>query len=173
MLPPFVRNYLLKALGGTADVLEGLLLPLAVDDPRWDFRPDPERFTLREIIAHLADWNPIFLERMIRACQEQDPALFSIDEGRLAIDRDYAHSDPKENLRRFRAGRQAMIQQLSGWTPDEWQRVSRYLRDAEDAGTAITIEQWAIQTLSHDGYHTQQVSEWLAKSAKEGSPGEP
>ena len=54
MLPSLARIYLISALEGTPDVLNGFLAPLGPEDQRWDFRPDPERFTLREVVAHLA-----------------------------------------------------------------------------------------------------------------------
>ena len=45
MLPSFGITYLLTALGGTPDVLDALLAKRHADDPVWDARPDPERFT--------------------------------------------------------------------------------------------------------------------------------
>ena len=66
MMPAAVRKYLLSALAGTPVVADRLLLDVHADDPRWDFRPEPDRFTLREVVAHLADWEPIHLERLTR-----------------------------------------------------------------------------------------------------------
>ena len=34
---------------------------------RYDERTNPSRFTLREAVAHLADWEPILRDRIARA----------------------------------------------------------------------------------------------------------
>lgn len=52
---PFTRKYLVGALDGAPDVFESLLAGLT--DAEIDRRPDPDRFTLREMMAHLADWS--------------------------------------------------------------------------------------------------------------------
>jgi hypothetical protein len=162
MLPPFARKYVLIALSGTPDVLDGFLKALPSDDPRWDFRPDPERFTLREMIAHLADWNPIFQERVTRICAEEAPVLPDRDEGQIAVDRDYAHSDPQASLSRFRAGRAQLLAYLQSLEPEQWERTGSYMADHPRGSGAITVEDWAVQVVAHDGYHTQQTAQWLA-----------
>src|SRR5690348_11093850 len=125
MIPPVVvRRYLITGLSGTPDVLDGFLKSLPADDPLWDFRPDPDRFTLREIVAHLADWEPIVLERAARTRTENEPHLPDIDEGRLAIEHDYAHSDPHRSLARFREGRVTLINLLRSVEETEWGRLA-------------------------------------------------
>ena len=53
-------DYLLSALEGAPDVIAALLDGVPPDDALWDRRPDPERFSLREIVAHLADWDGVY-----------------------------------------------------------------------------------------------------------------
>lgn len=158
MLRPASRKYLLTALAGTPDVLDGLLQAVPTEDARWDNRPDPERFTLREIVAHLADWNPIFLDRLARTRDEAEPVLEDCDEGRIAIDHDYAHSDPHAGLKRFREGRAALLDLLRALPEDAWQRIGH----RPPLLGPLTMEAQAVVILGHDGYHTQQVAQWLA-----------
>ena len=158
MLPPLVLKYFLTALSGTPDVLESLLQKIPVESATWDFRPDPERFTLREVMAHLADWNPIFLGRLERTLAEEDPLLPDIDEGQIAIENDYAHSNPHDSLGRFREGRAELMAFLRTLEGSDWERTAQ----RPPLGN-LTMEQLAIMILSHDGYHTQQVAQWLAK----------
>lgn len=66
MLLPMMHDRIHSALTGTPDVLDALLGPLTAGDPRKDLRPHPERFTLREIASHLADYDAIYLERLTR-----------------------------------------------------------------------------------------------------------
>jgi hypothetical protein len=153
------HKYLIKALAGTPDVFDSILAGLKSDDPRWDVRPDPERFTLREMVAHVADWNPIFEERIRRIRVEEEPVLPSYDEGQFAIDRDYAHSNPIANLNRFREGRATLVALYNEIRDDEWERVGFYA-----AVNRFTIETYLALMVGHDGYHTAQAANWLKET---------
>jgi hypothetical protein len=158
--PEYTRKYLLTGLGATPDVLEALLKDIGREDTIWDFTPDAERFTLRSIMAHLADWEPIFLDRIIRTRDENEPELADVDEGQVAIDRNYAASEPRESLARFRAGREALMQTLTDLPSDRWALVARRYFGP------ITILNQAVLIIGHDGYHTQQVAQWLSAARK-------
>ncbi len=156
MMPPAVRSYLIAALSGTPDVAERLLNDLDTDDPRWDFRPDASRFTLREVVAHLADWEPINLERITRMQEDDNPMLADIDEGKMAADNDYANSDPHGSLAWMRSGRQKFVARLGTLRDEEWTRAGH----RERLGP-MTIEIFAALVTAHDGYHMQQIAQYL------------
>src|SRR3712207_1628089 len=99
MLPANVHGYLLGALEGAPDLFDHLLRGLT--DEEADRRPDPERFTLREMMAHLADWEEVFARRMALTRDEEYPILQGYDEGQWAIDHDYAHADLATQARLF------------------------------------------------------------------------
>jgi hypothetical protein len=136
-------------------VVERLLKDATQAD--FDRRPDPERFTIREVIAHLADWEAVWLERSERAARENEPELPGYDEGQWAIDRDYAHSNVGEQLARFRAGRERYLALLHELQPEAWDRAGR-----REWGR-ISVGEQAVLALGHDGYHTLQISEWLRR----------
>jgi hypothetical protein len=155
MLSPVARQYLLYALQGTPDVLEALLQNVQ----NWDFTPDPERFTLREIVAHLADWEPVCIERFTRIRDEDEPHLPSWDENAKAIEHDYAHSDPHEQLILFRERRATTLDLLRAMPEDAWTRIGH-----REVVGAISIESQVTVMLGHDGYHTQQIAQWRQAS---------
>ena len=155
MLPPFAMKYVLTGLEGTPDVVEALLHALPAEDTRWDARPDPERFTLREIVAHLADWEPIFSGRIERIRDEEMPFLPDVDEGNIAIQNDYAHSNPRACLARFRVGRAALLEILRVLPPSAWERLGN-----RDPIGVMTLENLVVLILGHDGYHTRQIAQW-------------
>lgn len=157
--PPSARNYLIKALAGMPNVLDRLLMDLGPDDPRWDMSPDPLRFSLREVVAHIADWEPIWLERFTRTQGESRPFLPSVDEGQLAIANDYKHQDPIQNLARYRKGRAELVKFLDTLEGADWSK----LAEREFVGP-LTMQMMASYVLSHDGYHLSQIVEWLSKS---------
>ncbi|MDE2127062.1 MAG: DinB family protein [Armatimonadetes bacterium] len=161
-MPPIVTDYLLHGLDATPAVLASMLEPVAVADRRWNHRPDPERFTLREMVAHLADWEVIFRSRMVRILREDHPALEGIDEERLAIDNDYASCDPLAQLAVYVAERKASLTFLHGLSGDQWLRWGSRLPNVP----RLSISDTAVLMLGHDGYHLQQCAEWLRASTE-------
>lgn len=157
MLPDKGREYLLHGLSATPDVIDRLLRDASAAD--FDRRPDPARFTIREVIAHLADWESIWMERLSRMRSEDNPLLPGYDEGQLAIDHNYGQTDIREQQQRFRAGRERLLGFLRDLRPQDWSR--RGLRD--EVGP-LDIEGLATFVLGHDGYHTKQIAQLLNAS---------
>ena len=146
-------KYLLGALEAAPEVFEHLLQNLSEEEA--DFRPDPERFTLREVIAHVADWDAIFLMRMKRTRDEHEPFLPDIDEGQIALDHNYARSNVHEQLQVLAARRAQLAEFARGISPEQWQRVGVH----ERAGR-LTLEGLATLIALHDTYHVRQVTQW-------------
>lgn len=154
MLPAKSRYYMMHGLRGAPAVIERLLKDAVEAD--FDRRPDPERFTVREVMGHLADWEGVWLERAKQIANEDNPHLQGYDEGQWAIDHDYARMDTAEQIARFRAGREALVSFLSALKPNDWERACTH----DEWGTS-SIESMAVLVLGHDGYHTSQIAEWL------------
>ena len=153
------KNYLLTALEAGPDLLETMIEGLT--DAEADLRLDPERFTIREVIAHLADWEPIFLSRMQRICAEDRPKLISLDEGQLAIDHEYHKTVPQLELKRFREGRQTLLAFLREREASEWHRLGDHFIGE------LTLEAIAFLPAIHDSYHLKQIDDYR-KVAKKG-----
>jgi hypothetical protein len=155
-LPIAARDYLFQALEATPVVVAQLARGVAADDPRWDRRPDPERFTLREALAHLADWEPIWLERVSRIAEAGNPFLPSVDESALAIENSYSEQPPSRSIDRFLSGRRELVAFLRTVPDEAWDLTG----DREFVGV-LTLQQQAYFALSHDGYHMRQIVEWI------------
>lgn len=152
---PYVHRYHLRALSSVPILANHLLDQLS--DGEADFTPDRERFTIREAIAHLADWDEIWLARIERICAEDNPELANIDEGQLALDRNYAQIPVADSLAKFRNRREALVARLSEVTPEQWSRSA--LRP--EIGV-LTLENLALLIPLHDNYHLTQFAEWRA-----------
>lgn len=151
------RRYVLAGLTGTTTVIAVLLNNFSSDDPRWDIQPDPERFSLREMTAHLADWDEIWLERAVRIVTEETPELPDVDEGLIAVARDYAHQDPRANLARFATGRAKLVAYFDAVPEIAWSRKGNRPPTIGE----IELDALAALILGHDGYHTKQTAEYL------------
>ncbi len=159
MFAPYIKRYLISSLEGTPSVLSALVADIAADSTVWDARPDPDRFTLREMIAHLADWEPVCRARIERTRAEERPFLPNWDEEQASVIGDYAHTNPHEALLWFMERRAATAVLLSSLSDEEWHRVA----ERENVGELSIVEQ-ANNILAHDGYHLRQCVEW--KSAR-------
>lgn len=148
MPPAYLLNYVLVGLEASPHIFSAISKDLADNDPKWDAKPDPERFSLREAVAHLADWDPIWLHRFQRICSEVRPSLPSIDEGELAIQNDYANSSPRASLEKFRGAREELVAFLRQRPDSDWNRIGF----REGVGEMSLFEVCAMIT-GHDNYH--------------------
>lgn len=151
MLPVYAVRYLISALEGTPAVVSALV----ADMPDWDARPDPDRFSLREIVAHLADWEPVAHGRIVRTVAETVPTLPNWDEEAAAVIGDYAHTNPHESLLWLTERRAATVATLAALAESDWSRVA----EREGVGM-LSVERQAFLMLAHDGHHLRQIVEW-------------
>lgn len=130
--------------------LYGLLTPAQVDERKGD------RFTPREVIAHLADWEPIFRQRMQAAVRENGATVQGMDEGELAITNRYSELDVNDQLARFakeRAATVAYIQSLDSSLLDNAYNHS-------EKGL-VTVRATLDMLGHHDTYHVEQITALL------------
>jgi uncharacterized damage-inducible protein DinB len=128
-----------------------------IDPQKWDVPTYEDRFTTREVVAHLADWEPIMLARMQAAALAPGSAIAAYDETEMAQANDYASSNPLEQAERFIEGRSVSAQWLRGCRPEEWKQTVTH----PERGT-LSLEDLANLLLGHDLYHIEQLSAMLA-----------
>ncbi len=149
-----LSKYIISGLEATPTVLDQLLR--WQNEETFDKQPDPERFSLREVICHLADWEGVWLERMRRMASENNPELPSYDEGQWAIDHNYKEANAYEQIEKFVEGRQALVAFLKDLAPEQWERTGIHSQWGP-----ISIASLATLVIGHDGYHAKQIVEWL------------
>lgn len=125
---------------------------MLIPEARWDEPTEPGRFSPREVIAHLADWEPIFLERMRLGVDTPGGTVAVYDEDLRAIEQGYSHSDPHAQLDRFEANRSVTIRFLEGL--DEALFRNTYVHPERGE---MAVEDQANMLLGHDLYHIEQL----------------
>jgi uncharacterized damage-inducible protein DinB len=155
MITPNTKRYLIAALAGAPTVLTALLKDASAED--YDKKVDPDRFTLREMLAHLADWEAIFLGRLQQLKNEEHPVLIGIDEAQWSIDHDHAHSDYVASLETYRTGRSLMVDFIKDLSSEDLLRTGHHT----EAGDMNVVELLALIS-AHDNYHFLQTAQWLA-----------
>jgi len=131
-----------------------------LDPADWDRRLNPDRFTPREIVAHLADWEPIMRGRIRTALREPGSPILAYDEGQLALDHKYAETDPVEQAETFIRERRItaeLLRQIA--SEEEWQRAVTHPERGPQS-----VEDQANLLLGHDLYHIEQITEYLTQS---------
>ena len=146
--------YLILGLEATPRAIQ--LIVEAVDPSHFDVRTDPERFSLREAVAHIADWEAIIRERMTAALEAPGSTVKAYDEGQLAVDREYALRNPVEEANRFLAERAKTVALVKGFSEENWGRVVVHSVRGE-----MTLYDQANLVLGHDLYHVEHLTQYL------------
>jgi len=122
----------------------------------YDTKNDPERFTFREVVAHLADWEPILHARMKQIKEQPGSVLIPYDEVQRAIDLDYASIDPKEAVERWAAIRADSIEFFRDEAPGFWDSTALHPERGD-----ISLYDLATMEIAHDTYHVEQLLEFI------------
>ncbi len=152
---PLLLDYVINGIEGCPRIVRALLRSATPED--YGRRLARDRFTLKEALAHWADWDAIHLERIERILAEDRPTLMGVDEGQVAIERDYAHQDVESIMARFETDRAKLVARLRAVQPHEWSRTAT----RDPLGEFDLFQQVAIVS-GHDGYHLRQVVDTLA-----------
>lgn len=150
----FARSYLWRGVEFNARVIQHLLRDLPEGSPRWDARPDAQRFSLREVVAHLLDFDSVSRDRFERVIREERPELEDWDPTEAA--QHYEARDPKHGIENLLVSRQELSVWLEGLSDDEWKRVGSRPRVGD-----FSVEEGTALLLGHDAYHLEQIVAWL------------
>ena len=128
----------------------------AIPRNRLDEARVPDRFTPREVIAHLAEWEPIMRDRVRAAVVTPGSTVAVYDEDQMALDSRYSESDPGVQLRIFTEERQKTIEYFRGLTQEDLTGHAFHPERGRQ-----TAEDFANTFLGHDLYHIEQLTEYL------------
>jgi uncharacterized damage-inducible protein DinB len=138
-------------LGGVSDLrraFEGLGRDALVA------RPVPGRWSLLEVLAHLADSEQAWCHRLKRVIAEDRPLLIGYDETRFAARLAYHDRDAGAELGLIDAMRRQMAATLRTLGPDDWARAGVHSeRGLVTLGEMVRIE------VEHVAHHLRFVRE--------------
>ena len=149
-----MNAYVLSSLQKVPVTTERILK--RVEPSRFDERSDPDRFTIREAISHLADWEPIWLERFQIGMATPGATIQAYDEGQLAIDRKYSERDVFSEVARYSEGRTALLAYFSTFQAEDWNKTIHH----PERGV-LTLGNFGCMILGHDVYHLEHFSQFL------------
>jgi hypothetical protein len=127
-----------------------------IPETRWDEPGPDERFSPREIIAHLADWEPILLGRMKTGLATPGAAIEAYDEVQWARDHNYGSTNPWQQVDLYIERRRETAEYLRSLDGDDWEKTVTH----PERGMLTTYDQ-ANLLLGHDLYHIEQLSAYM------------
>ncbi|HLO99726.1 MAG TPA: DinB family protein [Fimbriimonas sp.] len=129
----------------------------AIRPERYDEKLGEDRFTLKEVIAHLADWEQVFLDRITLAVEYPGSAIEAYDEDARAIEHKYSEKDIHHELEVFAARRLDTVDYLLRLAEDDWDNTVIHPERGEQS-----VQNLVEMITGHDLYHIYQVTQYLS-----------
>jgi hypothetical protein len=161
-MPETAQEYIQRILGHvdgqdaiqvqrkTADKLKKLSHGLSPKQLRW--RPEPGKWSITEIIAHLADVEVVASWRLRSVIGENGITIQPFDQDAWASVFNYAGRDVKRSLETFRVLRENNLAMLKEIPRATWDNYGNHLERGKE-----TIAHLTRMFAGHDGNHIQQI----------------
>jgi len=117
-------------------------------------RPVAGKWSVLEVVCHLADFEPIYADRMKRVLAEDEPLMLSGDPDRFASKLAYHQRDLEEELRLIETVRGQMGRILQTVADTDWQRCGRHSSDG-----LIPLRTLLERVTGHIGHHLPFLAE--------------
>jgi uncharacterized damage-inducible protein DinB len=119
-----------------------------------DARPIPGKWTTRQVVCHLADFEPIYADRMKRVIAERHPTFFGGDPNVFAAGLSYERRSISEELDLLSAVRRHMATILKELRPEDFQRTGNH----SEAGS-MTLESLLQNIANHVPHHLRFIAD--------------
>ncbi len=116
--------------------------------------PVPDKWSTRQVICHIADFEPVYANRMKRAIAEDEPTIFSGDPDAFVASLTYDQRDIEEELQLIESVRKHVARILRTLKPEEFQRTVKH----SESGP-ITLEQLLTNITNHIPHHIKFIQE--------------
>lgn len=121
-------------------------------------RPAPDKWSVSEILAHLADAEIVAGFRMRLILGAPGAPIAAFNQNAWATSGHYDQRDPRKSLEQFRAFRDANLALLKSLTADQWKHYRIHSERGEES-----IEHIAKMFAGHDISHLQQIERIVGK----------
>ena len=123
-------------------------------------RPAPEKWSVAEIVAHLADVEIVIGWRMRSILGDPGTAVQAYDQNAWLTAGHYEKRDPWKSIELHRVVREANLALLKTLSPEQWKQFGQHAERGQES-----IEHIVRMVAGHDINHIQQI-ERILKPAK-------
>ena len=140
--------------------MPGILSQIIQGVPEKELRrsPAPGKWSVSEIIAHLADSEVVSVWRYRQMIEFNDGPLTPYDQDKWASMGKYSAAEIKESLQLYTMLRKINLDMFARLTPQEWKRGGIHAERGR-----ITVESLARHVAGHDRNHLEQIQKILGK----------
>ncbi len=117
-------------------------------------RPVAGKWSTLEVVCHLVDFDPVYVERMKRTIALEKPTLLGADENLFASKLGYHHRDLEEELRLLEVTRNQMARILRFIPLEAWGR-----EGIHNERGPMTLEKMVQTMITHITHHLKFVEE--------------
>lgn len=142
----------ISLLGKTPQLLETLLGDLSGELLHW--KPKPDRWSISEVLAHLAALEQVYSDRALRMVAEDSPPLARYDLAGASASGEYARGSAGEHLAHFTRTRRSSLALLTGLPASAASRTGVH----SELGT-VTLAELLNEWANHDLGHLRQIAE--------------
>jgi DinB superfamily len=121
-------------------------------------RPAPDKWSVSEILAHLAETEIVGGFRMRLILGAPGTPVPAFDQDAWVISGHYAKRDPRKSLEQFREMRETNLALLKSLTPEQWKHHGIHAERGVE-----TIEHIVRLYAGHDINHTGQIEQILGR----------
>lgn len=146
----------LAVQGATAKKLASLIK--GMPSARLRKRPAPEKWSVSEILAHLADAEIVGGFRMRLILGSPGTQVTAFDQDAWVTSGHYEKRNPRKSLEQFRVLRETNLALLKSLTPEQWQHCGMHSERGQES-----IEHMVRMFAGHDLNHLRQVEAILRK----------
>lgn len=146
----------LHVQAATAKKIERLIK--GVSPAKLGKRPAPGKWSVNEILAHLAETEIVGSFRMRMILGSPGTPITAFDQDAWVVSGHYEKRDPRKSLEQFRVLREANLLLLKSLKPEQWKHYGIHSERGQE-----TIKQVAKMFAGHDLNHIAQIESILAK----------
>jgi DinB superfamily len=114
----------------------------------------PGKWSIRQVVAHLADAELVGAHRFRQVIAEDNPTLIAYDQDAWVRGLDYAHRKPKQSLETFRRIRAENHELLKALPPEAFERAGNHSQNGR-----TTLVQMLEGYAQHAESHARQLQE--------------
>ena len=159
-MTPEERNQKISAYASAHHQLTNALAKIPKE--LWQYKPGPERWSIHEVILHIADSEANSYVRCRRFIAESGLSVMAYDEDQWARKLSYHDQSPEDAIELFKCLRQLTSRLIQSLPASIWSNTVEH----PENGT-MTLDDWLEIYTNHVHEHIQQIeathNAWLAK----------
>ena len=122
---------------------------------------EPGKWSVHENMAHLVSYQPLFMSRLYRILDSQEPYFEAYIGDDDPIFLYWRRQSPETLLKELEADRQQIIQLLQGLTEEQLQRTGIHASYGK-----LNVQDWTEFFLLHEAHHLLTIFKLVRKAVK-------